>query len=170
MPSFTVRVLLFVVLVVTYVTFLLSAVEYFEVIPQHSRASIPSTKALGSAVRASLSSLTLPTIPRNTRPVYSPTAISNPYLPSLSASKFLRKNRLPDPMETFGVRADPVQICTDMDGCYTFHSPRISPQQSIFSSEPAITRSGTLVREVIGWVWGIVTKGVKSRSYKQLAV
>jgi len=169
MPSFAVRVVLFVALMVTYVTFLLSVVEYFEIIPQQSRASIPSTKVLGSAVRASLSSISIPTLPRNTKPVYSPTAISNLYLPSESASKLLRKNRLPETIGSVDIYADPVQICTNMDGCYTFHPSGISPQRSVSSPEPAMTRSGTLVREVIGWVWGIFTKGVKPRSYKQLA-
>jgi hypothetical protein len=155
MSSVATRAWIFVVLVVAYLLFLLTVMEFFE--EPLPTAATPKVNVLRVASPHRFKSHVRVTPPP---PSFSPFPADAPQdldLLSPGHRALLRRKPVKDDSQ-MSIHPHPVRIC-DSGRCKFFYPSGIKPRRSLSSSAPVVRRSGDVVRNVFSWAWGVATKG-----------
>jgi len=146
MLSLGFRISLFVLMMISYITFLIALVERFGVLPS-SDVSTSKSNQLSSIPSSSPEKSYIPPILQEPLDIL-------PYQNVLSPSS----------------SAEGIEICAADEDCYTYY-PGITSKRpsSLGNLEPAMTRStGYVIRSVSHWAWGVLRRGVRPRGTRRM--
>jgi len=155
--SMIARATTFVVVVLAYAIILLSIMGYYDVVPTSPiLTTAAATTTTTTTLSESLSSITSQKL--DTKPSAVSVQRAN-YSPLVNLDRKISSISSDETVHTSIVFIDEFE--TDRDQAYL--NMAIIPSRSIISPEPAVaTRSGDVVRNLVGWAWTYASRGAIS--------